>query len=117
MSVRVSMSRLVISACSGLIYAGVPMNSSKAVKNVLSVSGPAVALAIPKSIIFGTGTPSLTVTRMLEGLISRWMTPFWCACWMAWHTWVNNLSRSAVGTLFSSQNSVILMPRTSSMTK
>src|SRR2546425_12243865 len=52
------------------------MNCSKAVKSVLSVSGPAVALAMPKSMTLGTGTPSLTVTRMFEGLMSRWMMPF-----------------------------------------
>ena len=34
MSVRVSMSRLVRTACSGLMYAGVPMNCSKAVNSV-----------------------------------------------------------------------------------
>src|SRR4051812_30265086 len=24
--------------------------------------------------------------------------PFWCACWMAWHTRMNNFSRSRMGT-------------------
>jgi hypothetical protein len=28
-------------------------------------------LAIPKSITFGTGNPSCSVTRMFDGLISR----------------------------------------------
>ena len=37
-----------------------------------------------------------SVTRMFEGLMSRWMMPFWCACWMAWQTWMNRSSRSAV---------------------
>ena len=46
---------------------------------------------MPKSITFGTGTPSCSVTRMFEGLMSRWMMPFWCACWMAWQTWMNKL--------------------------
>ena len=54
----------------------------------------AVALAMPKSITLGTGTPSFTVTRMFDGLMSRWMMPFWCACWMAWQTWMNSSSRS-----------------------
>ena len=36
----------------------------------------AVALAMPKSITLGTGTPSCSVTRMFEGLMSRWMMPF-----------------------------------------
>ena len=35
-----------------------------------------VALAMPKSITFGTGTPSCSVTRMFDGLMSRWMMPF-----------------------------------------
>ena len=35
-----------------------------------------VALAMPKSITLGTGTPSCSVTRMFEGLMSRWMMPF-----------------------------------------
>ena len=30
-----------------------------------------VALAMPKSITFGTGTPSCSVTRMFDGLMSR----------------------------------------------
>src|SRR2546428_713207 len=40
------------------------MNCSNAVKRVWSVSRPCVALAMPKSITLGTGTPSLMVTRM-----------------------------------------------------
>ena len=58
------------------------MNCSKAVKSVRSVSRPCVALAMPKSITLGTGTPSCRVTRMFDGLMSRWMMPFWWACWM-----------------------------------
>ena len=52
------------------------MNWCNCVYTVLSVSRPSVALAIPKSITFGTATPSLTVTRIFEGLMSRWMIPF-----------------------------------------
>jgi len=37
------------------------------------VSRPSVALAMPKSITFGTGTPSCSVTRMFDGLMSRWI--------------------------------------------
>ena len=43
---------------------------------VRSVSFCCVALAMPKSITFGTGLPSYSVTKTLDGLISRWMTPF-----------------------------------------
>ena len=93
------------------------MNCSKAVKSVWSVRRPSVALAMPKSITFGMGTPSWSVTRMLDGLRSRWMMPFWCACWIAWQTCENSSSRWAVDRLYWSQKSVILTPRTSSMTK
>src|ERR1043166_6362687 len=76
------------------------MNCSNAVKIVLSVSGwSVVALAMPKSMTLGTGTPSWSVTRTLHGLMSRCMMPFWCACWMAWQTTMNSLSRSSVETV------------------
>jgi hypothetical protein len=46
-------------------------------EEVLSVKRwSVVALAMPKSMTLGTGTPSWSATRMLEGLISRWMMPF-----------------------------------------
>src|SRR5712671_1672732 len=49
------------------------MNCSNAVKSVWSVSRPSVALAMPKSMTLGTGTPSCSVTRVFEGLMSRWI--------------------------------------------
>ncbi len=76
MSLRVSMSRPLISACSGLMYAGVPIICRCSVKSVRVVSSALVALAIPKSITFGTGTPSCSVISTFDGLMSRWMTPF-----------------------------------------
>ena len=39
----------------------------------------------------GTGLPSWLSTRMLDGLRSRWMTPFWWACWTAEQTCTNRL--------------------------
>ena len=54
-----------------------------------------MALAIPKSITLGTGSPSCIVTRILEGLRSRWMIPFWCACCTAWQTCT--ISRQPLG--------------------
>ena len=66
---------------------------------------------MPKSITFGTGTPSCSVTRMFDGLMSRWMIPFWCACWIAWQTCdeqVEPLRR--VESWSWSQYSVIGMP-------
>ncbi len=68
-------------------------------KIVFSVSRWFVALATPKSITFGTGLPSATVTRTFDGLTSRWITPFWWACWMAAHTWRNRASRPRVEQL------------------
>ena len=53
------------------------MNCSKAVKKVRLVRRPSVALAIPKSITLGSGSPSCGETRTFEGLRSRWMIPFW----------------------------------------
>ena len=44
------------------------------------------ALASPKSSTRATPSES---TRMLLGFTSRWMTPRWCACWMASQTVVN----------------------------
>ena len=52
-------------------------------KSVFSVSRCWVALAMPKSITLGTGLPSCCVTITLVGLMSRWMIPFWWACWTA----------------------------------
>ena len=77
MSLRVSMSRLLISACSGTHVGGradelLKGGEERLVGQALSL----VALAMPKSITLGTGTPSLTVTRMFDGLMSRWMMPF-----------------------------------------
>ena len=49
---RVSMSRLFSSACSGLMYSGVPTTAPNPVTSVCSVSGCPAALATPKSITF-----------------------------------------------------------------
>ena len=103
MSVRVSMSSCFISACSGLMYSGVPTTAPSPVNSVWSVSGCAVALATPKSMIFGTGRPSSNVTRTFEGLRSRWMMPFWCACCTPSQTWMNSSSRSRVSADVRSQ--------------
>jgi hypothetical protein len=70
---------------------------------LFSVRRVCIALATPKSITFGTGLPSCRVTITFDGLTSRWMIPFWCACCSAWHTGRNNSTRSRVETLFSSQ--------------
>ena len=75
MSLRVSMSSWLNSACSGDMYSNVPTMAPKPVTRVLSVKGCPAALATPKSITFGTGLPSYRATRTLDGLMSRWMTP------------------------------------------
>ena len=76
------------------MYSGVPTTAPNPVNSVCSVSGWPAALATPKSITFGTGRPSYRATRTLDGLRSRWMTPFWWACWTAWQTGTNSSSRS-----------------------
>ena len=58
-------------ACSGLVLAGAPMKAWNCVKSDLSVRRWPVALAMPKSMTFGTGTLSFTVTRIFDGLRSR----------------------------------------------
>jgi hypothetical protein len=117
MSVRVSTSSAVVPACSGLMYSGVPIRIPCCVNSVRSVSFWLVALATPKSITFSCGLPSSEETSTLDGLMSRWMIPFWCACWIAPHTRVNSFKRSGSDRHFRSQYSVIEMPGTYSMTK
>ena len=58
------------------MYSSVPTTAPNWVDSDSSVSLPAVALATPKSITFGTGLPSMIVTRMLAGFRSRWTMPF-----------------------------------------
>src|SRR5262245_56228960 len=117
MSLRVSTPKAFISACSGLMYSNVPTRTPYWVKSVFSVSRCSMALATPKSITFGTGLSSYIVTRMLDGLRSRWMTPLWCACCTAWQTGTNSSSRCRGVSLLASQYSVIGTPWTSSITK
>ena len=61
------------------------------------------ALAIPKSMIVGIGFPSVTRTRMLLGLRSRWITPFWCACWTPLQTATKSSRRWKISRLWRSQ--------------
>ena len=67
-------------ACSGLMYASVPtgpafMPASSA--NRAGATLVSIALAMPKSMIFGDGpSPVVSVTSTLPGFRSRWMTPF-----------------------------------------
>ena len=63
MSARVSMSSPLASACSGLMYAGVPTITPSSVVNAPSASRCSIALAIPKSMIVGTGCPSVTADQ------------------------------------------------------
>ena len=66
-----SISSPVRSACSGLMYSGVPISIPISVNNVLSVRRWLTAFATPKSITLGTGTPSCSMTRTFEGFRSR----------------------------------------------
>ena len=83
-----------ISACSGAMYSGVPRICACWVNSVFCVSSALVAFAIPKSITLGTGRPSCSETSTFDGLTSRWMIPFWCACWIASQTFVKSSRRS-----------------------
>src|ERR1035438_10799594 len=62
---------------------------------------------MPKSMTLGIGTPSCRAIMMLEGLMSRWMIPFWCACWIAWQTCTKRSSRCRMLRRFLSQYFVI----------
>src|SRR5882672_6509874 len=117
MSLRVSMSWLLSSACSGDMYSSVPTTAPNSVNSVRSVSFCPVALAMPKSITLGTGLPSYRATSTLEGFRSRWMMPFWWACCTAWQTGTNSASRWAMLSRASSQYAVKGTPLTYSMTK
>ena len=86
MSDRVSISSDCSPVCSGDMYAGVPITCPCSVNIECSVSRASVAFAMPKSITFGAGSPATSTTITLLGLMSRWMMPFWCACWTAWQT-------------------------------
>ena len=99
---RVSMSIDDGSACSGDMYAGVP-TTTPASARLWSVRSNSVALATPKSMTFGVGRPSTSVTRTLPGFRSRWMIPFWWACCTAWQTETNNSSRARSGSRCWSQ--------------
>ena len=99
------------------MYSSVPMIEPYWVNIVRSVSRWSTALATPKSITLATGLPSYIVTSTLDGLMSRWMIPFWCACWIARHTGTNSSSRSRGVSCASSQYLVMGTPWTSSMTK
>ena len=46
---------------------------------VSPVSGWSSPFARPKSMIFGTAWPWISVTSTFDGFRSRWITAFWCA--------------------------------------
>ena len=101
-----------------------PGMDSKQVIARFEAEGQALALMDHQNIakVFDAGTtesgrPSWSVTRTLDGLTSRWMIPFWCACWIAWQTGTNSSNRCRGVKVFASQYSVIGTPWTSSMTK
>ena len=85
--------------------------------SVFSTAHLSVAFAMPKSITLGTGVPSCSVTSTFDGFRSRWITPFWCACWTARQTARNNASRSLVVIRLRSQYCVIGAPSMYSITK
>src|SRR4030095_9236656 len=78
MSLRVSMSSWLISACSGDMYSNVPTILPKPVTNVLSVSACPAALATPKSITLGTGLPSYRAARTVGRFRCGGAAPLLC---------------------------------------
>ena len=82
-------------ACSGDMYAGVPMAMPICVRAspCPSVRAAFTALAMPKSATVAASP----VSRMLSGLISRWMIPRSCAYASALATSRNTLTTSAIG--------------------
>ncbi len=112
-----SMAPVIVSACSGLAYSGVPTIWPNSVSSVFSTAHLSVAFAMPKSITLGTGVPSCSVTSTFDGFRSRWIAPFWCACWTARQIARNNASRSLVVKRLRSQYSVIGAPSMYSITK
>jgi hypothetical protein len=84
------------------MYAGVP-TTAPASARLISVRRNSVAFATPKSITFGVGRPSTSVTSTLPGLRSRWITPFWWAWWTARHTCTNSSRRPFTDSRFWSQ--------------
>jgi hypothetical protein len=43
------------------------------------------------------GLPSFTATRTFDGLMSRWMMPFWCACCNPSQTWPKHTTMTTIG--------------------
>ncbi len=70
------------SACSGLMYSGVPISCPSSVYSVSSVSDCAGRLGHAEVDDLGHRAPVLrSRPGRSTGLRSRWMIPFWCACW------------------------------------
>ena len=66
-----------------------------AVNTVCSVSRWLDRLGHAEVDDLGHRPSSYSATRTLDGLMSRWMIPFWWACWTAWQTGTNSSSRSS----------------------
>ena len=108
----------IISACSGLMYAGVPIICRCSVNSVfvgqLAVASPWRCRSRSPS---ARARRRASSTSTFDGLMSRWMMPFWCACWIAWQTGTNSSRPLAVSSFSWSQYSVIGTPLTNSITK
>ena len=112
------MSEVLGSACSGLMYSGVPIIWPASVYTVCAVIAWLIAFATPKSMTLRRGpSPSTENASMLLGLMSRWTIPLRCACWIASHACSKSFSRSSMESLRESQNCVIGSPLTCSIAK
>jgi hypothetical protein len=74
-----------LAICSGDMYRGVPMICPVRVSS--SPMAAEASLARPKSMSLGSSPLSASAQRMtFDGLMSRWMTPAWCAASSAQHS-------------------------------
>ena len=99
------------------MYSGVPTSWPSRVSAVGPAGPGPVALAMPKSMTLGTGTPSQVATRTFGGFRSRWMIPLVWACCTAWQTDTNSSRRPRMPRRAASQCCVMGRPSTYSMTK
>ena len=102
-------------ACSGLIYAGVPVTTPSPVAGGMRASrgSGASALARPKSSTF---TVPAAVSLMLPGLRSRWTMPLSCAASSASAIWRANSSATSSGKGPPESQSANVGPAMSSIT-
>ncbi len=99
------------------MYSGVPTICPVRVRPALIAA--CASLARPKSISFGSSWFSVSGERItFDGLMSRWITPAWCAASSAQHSRLVMLMARQVSSFFSfSSTWSSVGPRTYSITR